>query len=90
MPKKKSTVEPPPSCATCGKPAVASLYVRFEPYEEARLPAKERYNERRIDRGWSIHLPICTACSHSCVSIGVKLDVKHEERVWAHLDPPAK
>jgi hypothetical protein len=88
MPRKKSIEELPPTCAACAdRPADGSLYLNFAPYDHK--PREYKYGESLpIDRGWSLHLPMCAPCVKKTVGLklDVQLDLKDAGRVWGHVD----
>lgn len=89
--RPKKTAETPPSCAICDeRPADGSLYVSFSPYPRERARERKYGDPPAMDRGWSLHLPICGACVRASVSVGVKVDVKNEKGTWGHVDPAVK
>lgn len=83
---KKRAAEVPPKCSSCGtREADGSLFINYEPYDRERR--REHDDPPRMKRGWSLHLPMCGTCVRSCVKVGVKLDVRSEDRTWGHVDP---
>lgn len=85
MKKKKDPVEQPPNCSVCDeRPADGSLYVSFSPYSQKTREPK--YGDPpAMDRGWSLHLPICGVCVRASVAVGVKLDLRNEKGTWGHV-----
>lgn len=89
MKKRGEIAELPPVCAICGeRPADGSLYVSYSAYAEQRESARPRkYDDPPpLNRGWSLHLPVCAPCVRASVSVGVKMELKNEKGTWAHLD----
>lgn len=90
--KPKEHAEAPPRCAVCDeRPADGSLYVSYSPYAEQRESAKpRRYDDPPVmNRGWSLHLPVCSPCVRASVSVGVKMELRNEKGTWAHVSSEA-
>lgn len=88
MKRTKKPANEKPKCASCNeRDAHGSLYIRYDPYDEQLLNSKDRHDPGRIDRGFSLHLPICGVCCKRSFKIDLKLDIKSERNTWGHLDP---
>jgi len=86
--RAKKIVETPPSCAVCdARPADGTLYVNYTPFEEQRESMRPRkYDDPPpMQRGWSLHLPICGGCVRASVSVGVKMELRNEKGTWGHV-----
>jgi len=86
--KSKELTETPPSCSVCDERlADGSLYVSFSPFAEQRESLRPRkYDDPpAMNRGWSLHLPICGPCVRASVSVCVKMELKNEKGTWAHI-----
>lgn len=87
MPKKTSS-EAPAVCSLCAeRPSEGHLYVSYSPYEKPKPPPK--YSDPpRMERGWSLFLPVCGECCRKSVSFEVKMDlgVKSQDRTWGHVE----
>ncbi len=88
--RSKTPAEIPPNCTVCDeRPAEGTLYVSYSPYAEQRESERPRkYNDPpTMQRGWSLHLPICGKCVRRSISVGVKMELKNEKGAWAHVSP---
>ena len=88
MKKRKDPVEPLPRCAICDeRDADGSLYVSYSPFADQRDAARPRkYDDPpAMNRGWSLHLPVCGSCVRASVSVGVKMELKNEKGTWTHV-----
>jgi hypothetical protein len=86
--KTAEPTEPLPSCAVCdARPADGTLYVNYSPFVEQRESARPRkYDDPpAMQRGWSLHLPICGPCVRASVSVGIKMELRNEKGTWAHM-----
>jgi hypothetical protein len=88
MKKKKEPADQPPNCSVCDeRPSDGSLYVSFNPHQRPEKRERKYSDPPRMDRGWSLHVPICGVCVRASVSVGVKLDLKNEKGTWGHVSP---
>lgn len=84
--KAKAPTETPPNCACCERPADGSLYISFSPYKDDPIG---RYGDPpKMDRSWSVHMPICGDCVRRSVQVNVKLDLKDASRAYGTVDKP--